>query len=80
MAHVQAADYLLRAASPNDQAQIYHLKAQSVRPYVEKIWGWHEVYQQQDFARDFQAIEHFQVIEVGGYFAGFLQASFLDPY
>ena len=80
MEHAQIADYLLRDARPDDQAQIYHLKAQSVRPYVEKIWGWDEVYQQQDFARDFQAIEHFQVIEVGGNFAGFLQASFLDPY
>ena len=38
MEHVQAADYLLRAARPDDQAQIYHLKAPSVRPYVEKIW------------------------------------------
>lgn len=52
MEHAQIADYLLRAASPDDQAQIYHLKAQSVRPYVDKIWGWDEVYQQQDFARD----------------------------
>ena len=80
MEHAQIADYLLRAARPDDQAQIYHLKAQSVRPYVEKIWGWDEVYQQQDFARDFQAIEHFQVIEVGGNFAGFIQTSFSDPY
>ena len=80
MEHAQIADYLLRAARPDDQAHIYHLKAQSVRPYVEKIWGWDEEYQQQDFARDFQAIEHFQVIEVGGRFAGFFQASFLNPY
>ena len=80
MEHAQIADYLLRDARPDDQAQIYHLKAQSVRPYVEKIWGWDEVYQQQDFARDFQAIEHFQVIEVGGNFAGFIQTSFSDPY
>ena len=80
MEYVQIADYLLRAARPDDQAQIYHLKAQSVRPYVDKIWGWDEVFQRQDFVRDFQAIEHFQVIEVGGNFAGFLQASFLDPH
>ena len=39
MEYAQIADYLLRPANPNDQAQIYHLKAQSVRPYVEKIWG-----------------------------------------
>ena len=50
MEHAQIADYLLRDARPDDQAQIYHLKAQSVRPYVEKIWGWDEEYQQQDFA------------------------------
>ena len=44
MEHAQIADYLLRDARPDDQAQIYHLKAQSVRPYVDKIWGWDEVY------------------------------------
>ena len=80
MEYAQIADYLLRPANPDDQAQIYHLKAQSVRPYVDKIWGWDEVFQQQDFARDFQAIERFQVIEVGGNFAGFIQASFLGQH
>ena len=35
MEYAQIADYLLRPANPDDQAQIYHLKAQSVRPYVE---------------------------------------------
>ena len=80
MVHAQLVVFLLRPAKPDDRAQIYHLKAQSVRPYVEKIWGWDEVYQQQDFARDFQAIERFHVIEVGGQFAGFLQASFLGQY
>ena len=35
MEYVQIADYLLRPANPDDQAQIYHLKAKSVRPYVE---------------------------------------------
>lgn len=72
-------DYTLRAARPDDRALIFNLKAESVRPYVEEIWGWDEDYQQRDFSRDFAAIGQFQVIQVNGKFAGFLQASFVDP-
>ena len=32
-------DYKIRIATPNDHDLIYALKAESVRPYVEKIWG-----------------------------------------
>ena len=38
-------DYKIRIATPNDHDLIYTLKAESVRPYVEKIWGWDEDYQ-----------------------------------
>lgn len=72
-------DYTLRAARPDDRALIFHLKEESVRPYVEEIWGWDEDYQQRDFDRDFSAIGQFQVIQVNGKFAGFLQASFVGP-
>lgn len=44
-------DYKIRAATPDDHDFIYKLKAESVRPYVEKIWGWDETYQRMDFER-----------------------------
>ena len=66
-------DYKIRSATPNDHDLIYILKSQSVRPYVEKIWGWDENYQQNDFDRDFSQIDQFKVIEINGEFIGFVQ-------
>ena len=66
-------DYKIRSATPNDHDLIYALKSQSVRPYVEKIWGWEESYQQKDFDSDFSQIEQFKVIETNGAFIGFVQ-------
>ncbi len=37
-------DYKIRFATPDDHDLIYGLKAESIRPYVEKIWGWDENY------------------------------------
>ena len=73
-------DYKIRFATPDDHDLIYALKAESVRPYVEKIWGWDEDYQQKDFVGDFAHIEQFHVIEVDGSFAGFAQYYFEHPY
>lgn len=73
-------DYQLRFATPVDYDLIYALKAESVRPYVEKIWGWDEDYQKKDFDADFSNREQFHVIEVGGRFAGFVQYYFSYPY
>lgn len=66
-------DYKIRFATPDDHDLIYALKAGSVRPYVEKIWGWDDHYQRNDFDRDFAAIQQFHVIEVDGRFVGFVQ-------
>lgn len=66
-------DYKIRFATPDDHDLIYMLKAESVRPYVEKIWGWDEDLQRREFDGDFAAIEQFNVIEADGKFAGFLQ-------
>ncbi len=73
-------DYRIHFATPDDHDLIYALKAESVRPYVEKIWGWDEDYQRNDFDGDFSHIEQFHVIEVDGCFAGFVQYSFAYPY
>ena len=66
-------EYIIRSATPDDHDLIYTLKSQSVRPYVEKIWGWDENYQQNDFDRDFSQMDQFKVIEINGEFIGFVQ-------
>ena len=66
-------EYIIRSATPDDYDLIYILKSQSVRPYVEKIWGWDESYQQNDFDRDFSQMDQFKVIEINGEFIGFMQ-------
>ena len=73
-------DYKIRFATPDDHDLIYALKAESVRPYVERIWGWDEDYQRKDFDADFSHIKQFNVIEVDGKFAGFVQYYFEYPY
>ena len=73
-------DYKMRFATLDDHDLIYALKAESVRPYVEKIWGWDEDYQRHDLDYDFSHIEQFHVIEVDGSFAGFVQYDFVYPY
>ena len=73
-------DYKIRFATPDDRDLIYALKAESVRPYVERIWGWDEDYQRNDFDNDFSAIDQFHVIESDGNFAGFLQCYFDHPF
>ena len=45
-------DYSIRSATRDDHDRIYALKAEDVRPYVERIWGWDEDYQRKDFEND----------------------------
>ena len=49
-------NYQIRSATPDDHDFIYALKTESVRPYVEKIWGWDEASQREDFDNDFTSI------------------------
>ena len=73
-------DYKIRFATPDDNDLIYALKSESIRPYVEKIWGWDEDYQKKDFDGDFSNMEQFNVIEIDGKFVGFVQYYFEYPY
>ena len=73
-------NFLIRSAIPDDHDLIYALKVEAVRPYVEKIWGWDENLQQNDFDRDFAVIQHFSVIEIDRKFIGFVQCYFESPY
>ena len=72
--------YIVRPSTPGERDLIYTLKAESVRPYVEKIWGWDEEFQQKDFDSDFASVAHFSVIEIDGKFIGFLQCYFESSY
>ena len=47
---------------------------------MEKIWGWDETFQQNDFNSDFAIIEHFRIIEIDSKFIGFLQYYFEPSY
>ncbi len=73
-------NYKLRAAKMTDHDLIYALKSESVRPYVEEIWGWDEEFQKSDFNSDFKLLEHFHVVEVNEKFAGFVQCFAHDRY
>ena len=66
-------DYSIRSATRDDHDRIYALKAEDVRPYVERIWGWDEDYQRKDFENDWTSTGQFYVVETEGGFAGFLQ-------
>ena len=72
--------YIVRPSTPGERDLIYTLKAESVRPYVEKIWGWDEEFQQKDFDSDFASVAHFSVIEIDGKFIVFLQCYFESSY
>ena len=72
--------YKIHSATPDDHDLIYGIKAESVRPYVEKNWGWDEDYQRKDFDSEFSHMEQFNVIEVDSKFAGFVQYYFEYPY
>ena len=72
--------YIVRPSTPGERDLIYTLKAESVRPYVEKIWGWDEEFQQKDFDSDFASVAHFSVIDIDGTFIGFLQCYFESSY
>ena len=72
--------YIVRPSTPGERDLIYTLKAESVRPYVEKIWGWDEEFQQKDFDSDFASVAHFSVFEIDGKFIGFLQCYFESSY
>ena len=73
-------DYKIRFATPDDYDLIYALKTESIRPYVEKIWGWDEDDQKKDFDGDFSNMEQFNVIVIDESFAGFVQYYFEYPY
>ena len=73
-------NYIIRSARFDDHDLIYTLKAESIRPYVEQIWGWDDSFQRTDFDKDFAVIKNFSVIELDSKFVGFVQCYLDHPY
>lgn len=65
--------YYLKQAVFVHKDIIYSIKKSSVFSYVDKIWGWDEEYQQEDFDSDFAHIEQFSIIEINERICGFIQ-------
>ena len=51
---------------------VFALHERLFRPYIEKIWGWHPDWQQQNFRRNWSDCST-QVIESGGELIGYQQ-------
>lgn len=65
-------EYSLRPATSADFSFLRELHRQTLRPYVEQIWGWDEQ-QQENLLRERFAPEKLQVIQIAGKDTGILQ-------
>ena len=54
-------DYALRPATNADYDFLYRLNKTTMRPVVEKTWGWDEAYQQTHFKQYFTLIDTFVI-------------------
>ena len=43
----------LRQATAGDCERLYRIQSQSMKPYVEQIWGWNESFQEERFRQGF---------------------------
>ena len=66
--------YRLRDAANSDHDFIYQIKKQSIYPYVERLFGWDEEYQRNDFESDFN-MHDFKIIEADERSVGFVQTT-----
>lgn len=65
-------NYILENVDVEDKSIIYQIKKSSIRPYVEKIWGWDEEYQLEDFENSF-CLEDVKKIMVEKTLVGFVE-------
>lgn len=61
----------LRAAKTSDLELTYRIKSKSIKPYVEKIWGWNESNQRKIHNQSFNANDT-KLIEYHKQYIGFL--------
>jgi ribosomal protein S18 acetylase RimI-like enzyme len=65
-------EYSLRPATSEDFSFLRELHRQTLKPYVEQLWGWDEQ-QQENLLRERFAPEKLQVIQIAGKDTGILQ-------
>lgn len=58
-------------AGIEDRTLIYNIKRESIKSYVETVWGWDETYQKNTFEKDFREIRHQLIVldDIAGYVA-----------
>lgn len=61
-----------RIATLNDMSLIYALYREAMKDYIERIWGWDESWQINDFTKTFESVTT-HVIENDAEFSGYFQ-------
>jgi len=67
-------NYLLKAATMEHYDFIYYVKKITLKEHIDKIWGWDEEYQQNDYRECFMPHKN-KVIVCNSEEAGFLETS-----
>ena len=64
----------VRQATPGDRDTLYRIKRETIRPYVEQVWGWDEELQERRFCESYDHTTT-QVVVVDGLAVGLLRVS-----
>ena len=64
----------VRQATPGDRDTLYRIKRETIRPYVEQVWGWDEELQERRFCESYDHTAT-QVVVVDGLAVGLLRVS-----
>lgn len=64
--------YSFRKAQRKEKAAIFNLYCRVMRPYIVKIWGWDQGWQEKDFDEHFEP-DNIMVVSVGNELVGYSQ-------
>ena len=70
--------YFLKDAYIYDKQFVYQTKKDSMKKYIELIWGWDEEYQIKSFEKDFSLLNNFKIIYLLTEKIGFLEINETD--
>lgn len=62
----------LRSTSPEDREFLWNLHRDTMREYVEEVWGWDEAWQRERFLERFDPDER-RIVELDGVSVGAIQ-------
>jgi ribosomal protein S18 acetylase RimI-like enzyme len=71
--------YEIRPATDAYRPAVGEIYAALFRGDIERIWGWDETWQRENFAAEWEASET-RIIEVAGRLAGYLQRQFREDH